>query len=108
MRPMVRASIRSTSSAQVLGQSCGQTEGKMSSGTGHLPMGRVMTIQRARASGKSHAFPAVMREPSPLVGYVIHTSSEVLNLQILDRRPRESGDPARGTMDARLRGHDDK
>src|SRR5450432_2704466 len=33
MRPIVRASMRSTSSAQVLGQSCGQTEGTMSSGT---------------------------------------------------------------------------
>src|SRR6185437_13576168 len=38
----------------------------------------------------------------------MHTSSEALNLQTLDRRPRESGDPASGTMDARLRGHDDK
>src|SRR5262245_26450192 len=30
MRPMVRASMRSTSSAQVLVQSCGQTDGRIS------------------------------------------------------------------------------
>src|SRR5258707_10183451 len=39
MRPMVWASIRSTSSAQVLGQSWGQTEGTISSGTAHLDVG---------------------------------------------------------------------
>src|SRR6185437_2665527 len=59
----------------------------------------------------SHRRPSPSRRyrdgPLPLP-YVIHTSSEVLNLQTLDRRPRESGDPARGTMDARFHGHDDK